>query len=261
MDDALKAEINAVRCDEGLQINRKCQVILSKQQAAGLLWPVQLLVHPSNRSGAMLNSFDMHAKGAMVLTMGCLVDKLSDSLAFEMAKEPGQKQTQLQVSASENKIAPVLSTERYLTVACSHVGMFMKTVAAGTCSTEHEELARVNNGLLTLDTLLSKYADPVLEALIKEGWTWKVISAEVEEHLEWLPGFLQGSLNTSQQVASTPTEMEQAMSLAFCCTAACMPLRAHYVPMIAQWVAKYGGGEEFPLVKLAESISHWLALT
>ncbi|CAJ1449075.1 unnamed protein product, partial [Effrenium voratum] len=277
MDDALKAEIIAVRCDEGLQINRKCQVILSKLQAAGLLWeqkvkPVQLLVHPSNRSGAMLNSFDMHAKGAMVLTMGCLVDKLSDSLAFEMAKEPGQKQTQLQanlelVSASENKIAPVLSTERYLTVACSHVGMFMKTVAAGTCSTEHEELARVNNGLLTLDSLLSKYADPVLEALIKEGWTWKVISAEVEEHLEWLPGFLQGSLNTSQQVASTPTEMEQAMSLAFwysrskdldvaiAQTAACMPLRAHYVPMIAQWVAKYGGGEEFPLVKLAESIS------
>ncbi|CAJ1388903.1 unnamed protein product [Effrenium voratum] len=277
MDDALKAEIIAVRCDEGLQINRKCQVILSKLQAAGLLWeqkvkPVQLLVHPSNRSGAMLNSFDMHAKGAMVLTMGCLVDKLSDSLAFEMAKEPGQKQTQLQanlelVSASENKIAPVLSTERYLTVACSHVGMFLKTVAAGTCSTEHEELARVNNGLLTLDSLLSKYADPVLEALIKEGWTWTVISAEVEEHLEWLPGFLQGSLNTSQQVASTPTEMEQAMSLAFwysrskdldvaiAQTAACMPLRAHYVPMIAQWVAKYGGGEEFPLVKLAESIS------
>ena len=31
--------------------------------------------------------------------------------------------------------------------------------------------------------------------------------------------------------------------------------------MIAQWVANYGGGEEFPLVKLAESISHWLALT
>ena len=89
MDDALKAVITAVRYNEGLQINRKCQVILSKLQAAGLLWeqkvkPVQVLVHPSNRSGAMLNSFDMHARGAMVLTMGCLVDKLSDSLAVEI---------------------------------------------------------------------------------------------------------------------------------------------------------------------------------
>ena len=62
---------------------------------------------------------------------------MRDSLAIEMAKEPGQKQTQLQAnlelgSASENKIAPVLSTERYLTVACSHVGMFMRTVAQST---------------------------------------------------------------------------------------------------------------------------------
>ena len=51
------------------------------------------------------------------------------------------------------------------------------------------------------------------------------------------------------------------LDVAIAQTAACMPLRAHYVPMIAQWVAKYGGGEEFPLVKLAESISDWFALT
>ena len=44
----------------------------------------------------------------MVLTISCLVDKLRDSLAVEMAKELGKKQTQAQANLTENKIAPAL---------------------------------------------------------------------------------------------------------------------------------------------------------
>ena len=45
----------------------------------------------------------------------------------------------------------------------------MQTVAAGSCI------------CWPWTVCFQKYADSVLEALIKEGWTWKVISAEVEE--------------------------------------------------------------------------------
>lgn len=281
MNPVLKANVTAIKEDKSLPVNTKCSKMLALLEEAGLVWKQQILasqvlVHPSNRCGQLINCFDSHSKGHMVLSIGCKLDKLSDSMCFEVARDAGKKQAQIDANsalahAAKGKVARVQGSERYLSVSCSHITQFVRAVAAGTCSTEHEELAKINNGSLTLDSLLAIFHDSAFETMVKSGWPWTVISAEVEEHFPWMPAFLQGSLNTSQQVMSTPTEMEQAMSVAFWFeqtksvdqairyTKDSMPLCAHYVPCIAQWVVKYGGGSGgFPLVKLLQNIGAWV---
>ena len=276
MDTVLKAQVTAIKEDNSLAVNTKCSKMLALLEQGGLAWKQQLLasqvlVHPSNRCGQLINCFDAHNKGHMVLSIGCKLEKLNESMCFEVARDATKKQAQIQANtalatAAKGKVASVSGTERYLSVSSSHITQFVRAVAAGTCTTEHEALAKINNGLLTIDSLLAIFQDSGFETMVKSGWPWTVISAEVEEHFPWMPAFLQGSLNTSQQVMSTPTEMEQAMSLAFWFeqtnsvdqaikyTKESMPLCAHYVPCIAQWVVKYGGGSGFPLVKLLQNI-------
>ena len=128
-------------------------------------------------------------------------------------------------------------------------------------------MQQVNGGRLTEDAIATFYQDEAFNQCAKEGWLWKVLASEVEAELEWIPGFFQGAMNTSQQVHSVPTEMEQAMSIAWwygksgkvedavAQTKASMPLSAQYLKTIAQWVVKYGGGDSFELVKLLQSIS------
>ena len=73
-------------------------------------------------------------------------------------------------------------------------------------------------------------------------------------------------LNTAQQVGSLPTEVEQALSLAWWYdksgsieqailqTQASMPSAA-YLEVIGEWVSNYGGGDKFPLIRYVESFA------
>ena len=220
----------------------------------------------------MLNPYDSHLKGHLGLKVGMSLDKLADALCFEVSKDIQKKKDQVNanhtlVDASQGALAPALNTERYLTISCSHMAAFCKSVFSGKCCTKLEDLQKALGGPLTLDALMAIYPDSVFQTMVKEGWCWKVVSSEVEEQLDWLPAFLQGALNSSQQISSMPTEMEQAMSLAWwygktqsldaaiAQTNACMPMKSLYLNTIADWVCKYGGGDQFPLVKVVESIS------
>ena len=200
------------------------------------------------------------------------MEKLKDSVCFQISQVPAKRKAQFDsnanlVSASNGSLAPLTVAEKYLSVSSSHVTAFVKAVLSNSCSTEQPDLAKLNNGKLSLDSLLATFPDPVFDSMAKEGWTWKVIAAEVEESLEWLPAWIQAGLNCNQQVASAASEMEQALSIAFWYeksqsikqavhdTISGHPLACSYLECIAEWVAKYGGGDGFPLVKLVESIS------
>ena len=49
---------------------------------------------------------------------------------------------------------------------------------------------------------------------ISEGWTWVTISSSVEEAIPLLPSFLQSSLNSTNSIQKSITELETAMLLA-----------------------------------------------
>ena len=260
-----------------MAINKKANQMMQGLKEANLMWeqvipPMQMLVHPANRSGQMLNCHDAHSKGAMVLTIGCCPEKLHGSLCIEVSKDPVARKKQLDsnmqlVEASSSLLSPVGGQERFLTLSSSHMTAFMKAVMSGNCCTLEPSLQQVNGGRLTEDAIATFYQDEAFNQCAKEGWLWKVLASEVEAELEWIPGFFQGAMNTSQQVHSVPTEMEQAMSIAWwygksgkvedavAQTKASMPLSAQYLKTIAQWVVKYGGGDSFELVKLLQSIS------
>lgn len=277
MNEEVKKSLLALKDDTSMGVSTKCDKMLKLLEGAGLFWrqkiaPAHLLVHPANRCGQMINAYDCHQKGFMILGVGCSVEKLSQSLCIEVAKGAAARASQYDanqalVDAAASKLAPVQRSERYLSISSSHVAQFMKAVHVGVCVTEHEELSKVNHGSLSLEALLSTYNDDVFASLVKEGWTWGVISADVEEACEWFPGFAQAVLNTAQQIASKPSEMEQAMSVAYwfaktksletaiTYTKEAMPSCAEYVQVIAAWAAKFGGGEDFCMVKLLQKIS------
>ena len=275
MDPALVAELCSLK-DDQTAINTKVSKMMGLLEKHGhlyqqLLSPGLLLVHPANRCGMLVNSFDCHEKGYRALSVGFDASKLTESVCFEVAKDPATKAMQVQsnaklVAASENRLAPVSQMERYLTVSSSHVSQFCKAVACGNCSTEHEVLKGLNNGALTMDSLQSKFKDKIFEQLAHKGWSWKCITAEAEQACPWMPAMFQAALNTGSMVSKVPTEVEVALSLCYWhqthggslqeavdMTQWTMPLS--YLGTVCEYVSHFGGGSDFSLILLLDHIS------
>ena len=264
----MKAQLEELK-DADMSVGRKLQQMMAILAKDGRIYKQkvtcdQVLVHPCNRSGSMVNAHDAHFKGQRVLSIGCDASKLASAIAFEVSSCPDTKRKQYTadadlVASSSKKLAPVTETERYLSVSCSHWTAFAKAVKCGACLTEDDEP-------LTLDSIMAKNGDEVFNGLLQHGWDWQIVTASTEEALPWLPGFMQGCLNTAQQVGSLPTEVEQALSLAWWYdksgsieqailqTQASMPSAA-YLEVIGEWVSNYGGGGEFPFVRYVESFA------
>ena len=92
MDPALVAELCSLKDDKNAAINTKVSQMMTLLEKHGhlyhqLLSPSQLLVHPANRCGMLINSFDAHEKGYRALSVGFDASKLTESVCFEVAKE------------------------------------------------------------------------------------------------------------------------------------------------------------------------------
>lgn len=166
----------------------------------------------------MLNSFDVHDKGMAALRVGFQMDKMADSLCFEVAAFKHKMDEQLEkmkalVESSEKRLALLTGSERFLSVSCSHMSQFPKTVGCGQCLTENQEPMAVNNGYLTLESLESSFQDEEFANMARHGWNWRCIKAEVEESCPWLPQLLQAALNTGNEISKQATEMEIAANL------------------------------------------------
>lgn len=115
--------------------------IEAKLMDVGLAWkawlpPDAFLIHPSNRSGSLLNPYDIHKKGAFLLQVGLDPSALQGSTAFELSPKPDKRHEQVQFTkkhvASSKYFPDVNGKERYLTVSSSHTTCFLKAVLAVT---------------------------------------------------------------------------------------------------------------------------------
>ena len=276
MDEALKNALVAVKDDSNIAINVKMGKILKLLQDHGMVYeqvlvPSLLAIDPDNRSGLMRNSFDVRSKGVLALKMGFQVSKVSEAFCFEVSGKKATKDQQVDkmrtlVESSDRRLAPLNGTERFLSVSCSHITQFLKAVACGQCFTSNEELLKhaCSSHSLSLGSLEAHYQDDQFAQMIKAGWPWKCIKAEVEEICPWLPNLLQAAPNSSNAIGKQTTEMEVALNLAYTYKAtgsmeeACEACKActtlGYVEAISNWVRLYGGGDGFPLVELLVSI-------
>lgn len=261
-----------------MAINLKVNQVLDALHKGGYAFhqsvpPEALLIHPSNRGGLMVNPHDVHAKGFSLLQVGPDLSKIRRSVCFEITNQDQVKKNE-SLAASSNLLAKPTGKERYLTVSSSHLVSFCRCVLFAT-KTEHADLAKLCNGHLSLEALLASSGTPCgnpLETMVRKGWNWEIIKADVEKSFPELPHLLAQGLNTDAAVQQGCGEMEAMRSLAELFTvassngtpswASCIaqvkaarPNCHEYLDSIALFARNFGGGPGFPLVKLLEAIS------
>lgn len=57
----------------------------------GILHCAEVLVHPENRSGMMVNAFEAHKKGSKVKHVGAKLEKLVEAVCMQMSPDPARR--------------------------------------------------------------------------------------------------------------------------------------------------------------------------
>ena len=217
--------------------------------------PSEMLTHPDNRAGQMLSAMDCWNKGLKMWSVGVKQELLTGSMAFELALDPGARKKQLEaneklVEGSGGLLAAINGQERFLSVSSSHSTAWLKAVGAG-CGGPDGMPLKLKQGDSNGD---------VVQALLKDGWSWTILSSAVE--LEWpkLPCLLQMALNSTNANNKQVSEIEcaaqlaqgvlhgSALETAFDNLKACSPSCKNSLDAIATYVSKFGGGDKMELV-------------
>ena len=211
--------------------------------------PGKLLVHPSNRGGAMLNGHDVLAKGEKLMSQGFRQDLLeSSSVAFGLSSKVAKRQEQVEanrvlVEQFPQVLAPVQGDELYLTVGASHSTSFLKAKAM--CGVSNESL----------------------KGILENGWKWLILSECLEENFPTLPLLYSAALNSSNSAQVAATELEclatiskyiqlgKTLEAAVAQTAMGEPQCKDYLDEIAHFAKLYTGGEQMPLATFLVAFS------
>eukprot|EP00438_Fugacium_kawagutii_P021548 Skav234157 [mRNA] locus=scaffold6570:159815:162022:+ [translate_table: standard] len=249
-------------------VNERLEKILSILSNAGLAYkavarPSEVMVHPSNRSNFMLNAFDVHTKGSKLEECGAKPSLLPpNSIAFEVSADAPERAKQFNsneqlVSQAMGLLAPILKTERLLSVGCSHFTQW--------CRAKQFSAKTPTGEKLSLDTT------SVLATLVRDGWLWTIIKAEVAEQIPSLPSFVSSALNSSNSNVQQKTEFEAMLELAslvkegFTMKDAVLkvkesdPICGKYMEHIAQFTKLYLGSKFGPSLLLGEELCTLLA--
>ena len=285
MEPAVKASLAQLKDDDQLPINTKWAKLKECLLSHGLAWtsteaPAQVLCHPKNRGGIMLNAWDVHSKGARLLDLGASLTKIDESVAFQLSQQATTRKEQLEANrmleqGSQGALAPVTGQERLLSCSSSHLAAFCRAVHFG-CQTQEPNLKAKCNGQLSVAALApaagSKADDP-FATMCAVGWPWLIIAAEVEAEFGDMPTSIQQALNTTQAVAQGQGECETMLTIAMhyqhaqqakgqADLQACVDLASKsmpdclpYLSSLGYYVQNYSGGHGWPLLHLLQHIS------
>ena len=268
---AVKESLEKIRASQE-PVLVKVEQITENLVSAGLAYrqtitPKEILVHPANRAGQMLSAADTWEKGMRLWQVGLRLPLLSDSVCFEMASDVAGREDQLKKNKSLAEqncgvLAPVTSTERFLSVSCSHRCAWLRAVAAS-CHGPAGEQVQLRKG--------DDRSDAVRLAL-DVGWPWLVVASSVELACAWLPDFFQRALNAGNSNAKQLSEVECAAQIAaqiqhgmrldeaIAQVKACDPACKTSLDIIGCYVAMYGGGEHMVLVDFLSKFSNLAAI-
>ena len=94
----------------------------------------EMMVHPQNRGGTMIQVYNMHLKGKRIIECGFDASLLAASTCFEVSPEERNKTYQIQANqkiheAHQDFFVKCSGHERFLSVSSSHVSQFLKAFA------------------------------------------------------------------------------------------------------------------------------------
>lgn len=189
-------KVKALVDDVSMAINQKASRAVSVLVEAGLAYtaklrPRDILVHPSNRGGQMVNPFDVSAKGQAICEVGWDCKKIREPVCVELPLDAAQRHSIVEANKnlsdqSNGMLAKPTGKERCCSISASHTTSFLKALEAG---------CQLGGDHLSLEKLSAKQDD--LQELLQQGWEWTVISAKVEEEIPHLPAFLQQAYNSN----------------------------------------------------------------
>ncbi|CAE7621309.1 unnamed protein product [Symbiodinium sp. CCMP2592] len=214
MEEKLAAEIARIMDNTEVQPNRKLDRLVNFLKESQLAYtttlrPAELLVHPHNRGGRMLNPLDVHSKGQKLLDLGFRPSLLTDSIAIELSPLEDKRNEQIRANTdlserSNGLLSPVLGSERAMTVSSSHTTAYLKASLM--------KCKRPNSGgSLSLE-------DECMRDAVNQGWPWLLISWRAEAMAPNLPAFVQMVLNSVHSVGLACQEIEAAQQVALMCT-------------------------------------------
>ena len=101
-----------------------------------------------------LQVFSMHAQGQRALQCGCDLHLLSSSACIELHPDPVKREKQIAFSMGLHQshptfVAPVLGTERHMSLSSTHVSQFLKAMPAG-CSPPEIDLVDSKTGKMSI---------------------------------------------------------------------------------------------------------------
>ena len=189
-------QLQSAMVEQGLGINQRASKVMAVLKEHGLCFPAKLLprdllVHPSNRGGQMVNGYDVVSKGQAICELGWDINKIREPVAFELPHSPEARNKVLEANnklalQSGGMLPKPFGKERYCSVSASHTTCFLRCLEAGCVIGEGNSLS--------VEALVAKGDD--LGKLLHEGWSWTVIAAKVEEEVPALPSLLQQALNS-----------------------------------------------------------------
>ena len=172
------------------------------------------LTHKTNRGGLMLSPHNVHRNASRIASAGADRKQLTNAVATEIS--PAGRNRQEQISANEKLIsraagllASINGEERYLTLGCGHTAAFCKLALSGGKSPEK----KISQDDGTIDVQKIK-KNKEFKAMLEEGWTWTIVSHEVDEEFPLFAKVAQQALNVSNHVSTEVGELETAVTLA-----------------------------------------------
>ena len=177
-------------------INQKAAQALELLKTSGLAYEAKLkakdlLIHTSNRGGAMVNAFDVVSKGEQICQVGWDLKKITQSVCVELPYEPTKRKAAIDANArlaeqSGGLLAKPFGQERFQSLSLSHTTSFLRSLKAG---------CKLGNDTLSVEQMVAQGDD--FGKILQEGWNWTVVAAKVEEEVPALPGLLQQALNSN----------------------------------------------------------------
>lgn len=127
------------------------------------------VVHPKNRSGALISPHGCHRKGLQIAKSGADMSLLGNSVCMELNPNMNERKVD-----STTLLAPISGTERYASLSSGHTVQFIKAVIHG-CDTSEADLSGPN-GKLGPHVW---QGDADLAAMVQSGWPWLVIPSSM----------------------------------------------------------------------------------
>ncbi|CAJ1457777.1 unnamed protein product [Effrenium voratum] len=209
----------------------------------------------------MVGYHDCWQKGCQMIAVGFKRSILDGTTTCcQLATQEEKRGAQLAanqelVSNSNGHLAPLTGQEGFLTLSASHTIAFLRCLQYGIEGPEGTH------------AIVQKDKDPTQET-IQKGWTWCVISAQVEEAMPHLPSFIELAMNSTNAIMKQANELEVALQLATAFDQGLTMQQAigkvsqastscqRSIPSIAMFVQKFGGGSPgFPFLHFLNGFS------